>query len=308
MRYVTFSFSIGGGPRLGVVRDEKIYELKSLLGNAWGGSSPSSLLELIESGPGVWAKMSDLVEQCFSQGIHLESAVQPSEIKLHSPIPNPRKNVVCLGLNYAAHAAESAKARGRTNKIPDYPVFFTKAPTAVSGPYDDIPWDPAVTSQVDFEAEMGVIIGMTGKNIPREKALEYVFGYTIINDFSARDLQMNHLQWFKGKSLDGFCPIGPHVVTADEFGDPQNKKISLRVNGEEKQSSTTAAMIFTVPVIIEYLSKGMTLEPGDIISTGTPEGVGLGRTPPEYLNDGDVVETELEGVGMMRNRIVRSSL
>ena len=136
-------------------------------------------------------------------------------------------------------------------------------------------------------------------------ALEHVFGYTIINDVSARDLQKSHLQWFKGKSLDGFCPMGPFVVTADEFGDPQNKRISLRLNGDPRQNATTADMIFPVAVCLEYLSKGMTLEPGDIIASGTPEGVGLGRIPPEYMKDGDVMETEIEGIGTMRNTIAK---
>lgn len=199
---------------------------------------------------------------------------------------------------------ETARARGREAKIPEVPVFFTKAPTAVSGPRDPIPWDPSVTDQVDYEAELAVVIGVSGKNIPWAKALEHVFGYTVLNDVTARDLQQKHLQWFKGKSLDGFCPLGPYLVTADEFGDPQEKQISLRVNGVVKQDSNTAYMIFPVAAIIEFLSKGMTLEAGDIISTGTPEGVGLGRTPPEYLKEGDLVEAEVEGIGMLRNRVV----
>ncbi len=155
---------------------------------------------------------------------------------------------MCLGLNYISHAKESAQARGREFKIPEAPVFFTKAPTSVTGPTDPIPWDPSVTAQLDYEAELGVVIGIPGKDIPRARALDHVFGYTIINDVSARDLQKTHLQWFKGKSLDGFCPVGPVIVTADEFGDPQSKQISLRVNGVEKQSSTTANMIFPVDV------------------------------------------------------------
>src|SRR5262249_15805103 len=148
-----------------------------------------------------------------------------------------------------------------------------------------------------------VIVGVAGKNIAREDGLKHVFGYTVINDVSARDVQFAHKQWFKGKSLDGFCPMGPVVVTADEFGDPQAKRITLRLNGETRQDATTAEMIFAVNVIMEFLSRGMTIEPGDVIATGTPEGVGLGRTPPEYLKDGDVVETEIEGIGILRNRI-----
>jgi 2-keto-4-pentenoate hydratase/2-oxohepta-3-ene-1,7-dioic acid hydratase in catechol pathway len=226
-------------------------------------------------------------------------------VRWHAPIPKPSKNIICLGLNYQSHAHESAKARGREVKIPDFPVFFTKSPTSVNGPFDPIEWNPAVTQQVDWEVELGVVIGVAGKNIPRADALTHVFGYTVINDISARDVQARHMQWFKGKSLDGFCPMGPTVVTADEFGNPQSKAVTLRVNGVQKQHSTTANMIFPVDVIIESLSQGLTIEPGDIIATGTPEGVGLGRTPQEFLNDGDVVETEIEGIGTMRNTIVR---
>jgi 2-keto-4-pentenoate hydratase/2-oxohepta-3-ene-1,7-dioic acid hydratase in catechol pathway len=156
---------------------------------------------------------------------------------------------------------------------------------------------------VDWEVELGVVIGKSGRNIARADALAHVFGYTVINDLSARDLQQAHMQWFKGKSLDGFCPMGPVVVTADEFGDPQTKRLQLRVNGVTKQDGHTANMIFPVDVIIEWLSKGLTLEPGDVIATGTPEGVGMGRTPKEFLQNGDVVETEVEGIGILRNRI-----
>src|SRR5262249_26894181 len=180
---------------------------------------------------------------------------------------------------------------------------FTKAPTSVIGPYDPVLWDPSITSQVDYEVELAVVIGRPMKNVGRDKALDYVFGYTIVNDVSARDLQKSHLQWFKGKSLDSFCPIGRWFVTADESGDPQNKRIALRLNGDTRQNATTADMIFSVAVCLEFLAKGMTLEPGDIIASGTPEGVGLGRVPPEYMKEGDVMETDVEGIGVMRNAI-----
>ena len=299
MRYATYLLLKGGSPRLAVLRGGELIDLEALVGARWGKAFPASMLEFIDAGPDAWRMMASLVEQS-GKGLVLRA----NEIRLLSPIPRPRKNVVCLGLNYVAHMEESAKARGRDVKIPEVPVFFTKAPTAVAGPFDDIPWDQAVTSEVDYEAELGVVIGTGGKNIPRAQALDHVFGYTIINDFSARDLQMRHYQWFKGKSLDGFCPIGPHIVTPDEFGDPQSKRVALRVNGVSKQDGNTAQQIFPVDVTIEYLSKGTTIEPGDIISTGTPEGVGLGRKPPEYLHEGDVVETEVEGIGVLRNRIV----
>jgi 2-keto-4-pentenoate hydratase/2-oxohepta-3-ene-1,7-dioic acid hydratase in catechol pathway len=174
----------------------------------------------------------------------------------------------------------------------------------VIGPADDISWNPALTQQVDWEAELGVVIGVGGRDIDRASAMLHVFGYTVINDISARDLQAAHGQFFKGKSLDTFCPMGPVVVTADEFGDPQNKRVTLRINGVEKQNGTTADMIFPVDQTIAILSLGCTLEPGDIISTGTPDGVGMGRTPQEWLTVGDLMETEVEGIGVLQNRVV----
>ena len=306
MKYVTFSLRNEEFQQIGVVQGTRVVNLGRLVGKRWAGSFPGSLLELLQGGPEACHRMAALIEEELQRAAPDDAGHLLEEVRLHAPIPRPTKNIVCLGSNYVSHMEESARARGREIKIPEVPVFFTKAPTAVNGPYDPIPWDPAVTQQVDYEAELGVVIGVRGRNISRARALEHVCGYTIINDVSARDLQQRHMQFFKGKSLDGFCPMGPWLVTADEFGDPQQKKISLRVNGITKQSSTTANMIFPVAVILEYLSTGMTLEPGDIISTGTPEGVGLGRTPPEYLQDGDWVETEVEGIGMLRNRVVAS--
>jgi 2-keto-4-pentenoate hydratase/2-oxohepta-3-ene-1,7-dioic acid hydratase in catechol pathway len=286
MRYVTFSGPQDPRPRAGIVRGDSVAELGAF----------RTLHDLIDAGPAAWARVAATREPSGAE--HPLGAV-----RLHAPIPRPRKNVFCLGLNYVSHMEESSAARGRTPKIPEVPVFFTKAPTTVTGPFDEVPWDRTVTEQVDYEAELAVIIGVGGRNIPRSSALDHVFGYTIVNDVSARDVQLKHMQWFKGKSLDGFCPMGPQVVTADEFGDPQDKRIALRLNGETRQSSNTKHMIFPVAVCIEWLSRGMTLEPGDVIATGTPEGVGLGRVPPEYMKDGDVFETEIEGIGTLRNRV-----
>lgn len=303
MRYATFSFPNETVEQLGVVVGGRLLHLRRLAGTRIGDSFPSTMQAFIDAGPDLWRKTAELVGQ-LAANAQAEAVMDAQLVRLRAPIPRPRKNVICLGLNYAPHMEEAARARGRQVKIPAVPVFFTKAPTAVTGPLDPIPWDPSVTAEVDYEAELGVVIGIAGKNISRAHALQHVFGFTIINDFTARDLQQQHYQWFKGKSLDGFCPMGPHIVTPDEFGDPQNKRICLRVNGVTKQDSNTAEMIFSVAAIIESLSRGMTLEPGDIISTGTPEGVGLGRTPPEYLQDGDLVETEIEGIGCLRNRVV----
>jgi 2-keto-4-pentenoate hydratase/2-oxohepta-3-ene-1,7-dioic acid hydratase in catechol pathway len=302
MRYATFSLAADTQPRLGVVRDDTLIDVHALLS---ADGLPRTLAELISQGRDSWDRLAHLIKQALGATPPASAVYRGDAVRLHPPTGRPTKNVVCLGLNYISHAKESAQARGREFKIPEAPVFFTKAPTSVTGPTDPIPWDPSVTAQLDYEAELGVVIGIPGKDIPRARALDHVFGYTIINDVSARDLQKTHLQWFKGKSLDGFCPVGPVVVTADEFGDPQSKEISLRVNGVEKQHSTTANMIFAVDVIIESLSRGLTIEAGDLIATGTPEGVGLARTPQEFLQDGDLVETEVEGIGVMRNRVVR---
>lgn len=300
MRFVTFSLPSETTHRLGVVDPSpspgsssyRILEVPEF----------PSLLALIEAGPEAWRRLSKPV----SEGATLKRLAQrsPDDIRWHAPIPRPRKNVFCLGRNYADHVKEAARARGQEFKLPPHPVFFTKAPTTVIGPFDDIVWDRAITQQVDWEAELGVIIGIGGKNIPRDRAMSHVFGYTVINDVTARDLQNAHLQFFKGKSLDTFCPMGPVVVTADEYGDPQHKAVKLRVNGVEKQNGTTADMIFPIDQTIEVLSRGCTLEPGDIIATGTPEGVGMGRTPQEWLQVGDRMETEVEGIGVLRNHIV----
>jgi 2-keto-4-pentenoate hydratase/2-oxohepta-3-ene-1,7-dioic acid hydratase in catechol pathway len=287
MRYATFSLPSDSTLRLGAVRGDRIVEV----------TTAPSLLALIQQGPDGWKAAAQAVESGAA------TSHPTNGIRWHAPIPRTPKNIFCLGLNYAAHAMESAKARGREPQLPTAPVFFTKAPTTINGPFDQVPVDREVTNQVDWEVELGVVIGTTGKNISRDTALQHVFGYTVINDVSARELQALHMQWFKGKSLDGTCPMGPVVVTADEFGDPQAKRLQCRVNGVVKQDGHTSDMIFAVNVQIEWLSKGLTIEAGDVIATGTPAGVGIGRTPPEFLVKGDVVETEIEGIGTLRNVI-----
>jgi 2-keto-4-pentenoate hydratase/2-oxohepta-3-ene-1,7-dioic acid hydratase in catechol pathway len=301
MRYLTFSFKDDHTPRLGVIDGQEIVDLQSLSAPTGFGQLPGSMLDLIRMGPVQWARIGEMLKEELPRHDGLRHVF--GEIRWHAPLPRPAKNIVCLGLNYVSHAIESASARGRDPRIPTDPVFFTKAPTAVNGPFDDVPVNRDATNEVDWEAELGVIVGVRGTNITRADALGHVFGYTIINDVTARDLQAKHLQWFRGKSLDGFAPMGPCVVTADEFGNPAGKRIACRVNGVTKQDANTRDMIFPVETIIEVLSRGMTLEAGDIISTGTPEGVGMGRTPKEFLHDGDVVETEVEGIGVMKNRI-----
>jgi 2-keto-4-pentenoate hydratase/2-oxohepta-3-ene-1,7-dioic acid hydratase in catechol pathway len=296
MRYATFSLPSDAAPRLGIVRGDRVVDFAALAGGRWPGAVPSTLLALIEQGPDAWQRARDA-------GAGDGPSHAASEVRWHAPIPRPLKNVFCVGRNYAAHVREGAAAMKHDARLPEVPVFFTKAPTTINGPFDEVPRHRGVMEQMDWEVELGVIIGRPGRNIARAEALSHVFGYTVINDITARDLQQRHTQWFKGKSLDGSCPMGPMVVTADEFGDPQATRVSLRVNGVTKQDASTADMIFPVDVIIEWLSKGLTLEPGDIIATGTPEGVGMGRTPQEWLQDGDVVETEVENIGVMKNRV-----
>ena len=285
MKLVTFNHS--GNVNVGLVRGDQVINLSTVAQN---------MTSLIEMYSGSFEQLRDQIEPIFG-GIPLEN------VELLAPIPGPRRNVMCLGLNYAEHAEEHYAASGRHTELPEYPIVFTKAPTSINGPYDDIPYDPTVTQELDWEVELAVIIGRKGKNIAVEEAMEYVFGYSVLNDVSARDLQRRHKQFFKGKSLDGTCPMGPWIVTADELTEPHNLRVTSRVNGIVKQDSNTAMMIFDVPSIIHHLSCGMTLLPGDIIATGTPSGVGFARQPPEFLQIGDIVECEVEGIGIIRNKV-----
>lgn len=234
------------------------------------------------------------------------SGIPLAQVRLLAPIPNPRRNIMCLGLNYAEHVAESYSTRGQAVQLPEFPIIFTKATTSINSPTDPIPYDAQVTQELDWEVELAVIIGKAGKNIRAANAYDYIFGYSVLNDITARDLQRHHKQFFKGKSLDGACPMGPWLVTAVDLPTPHNLHITCRVNGLTKQDSNTQHMIFQLPTIIEHLSRGMTLLPGDIIATGTPDGVGFARQPAEFLHPGDVVECEIEGIGTIRNPITQS--
>ena len=226
-----------------------------------------------------------------------------ADVRLHAPIPRPARNVFCVGWNYLEHFDEGAQKLQDNRELPKHPVFFSKATTTVNGPFDAIPFDSSISTSLDWEVELGVVIGKGGKNIPESEAMSHIFGYTAINDVTWRDLQRRHGgQWHKGKSLDGTCPMGPCLVTADEI-DPTNLRVTCRVNGVTKQDSSTRHLYFKIPRLIAELSLGMTLEPGDILSTGTPEGVGFARTPPEFMKPGDLLETEIEGIGVMRNPI-----
>jgi 2-keto-4-pentenoate hydratase/2-oxohepta-3-ene-1,7-dioic acid hydratase in catechol pathway len=228
-----------------------------------------------------------------------------SETEILAPLDPPIGNVLAIGRNYAAHAGEMARTRGA--EADDRPTVFTKAQTSINSPFGDIAINHKVSSEIDWEAELGVVIGRDALNVGVGEALDYVFGYTVVNDVSARDIQFGWGgQYFKGKSLDRYCPIGPWVVTADEIPDPQNLDLTLRVNGDLKQQGNTGDMIFPVADLISQLSLGMTLRAGTLIATGTPPGVGYARDPKEFLRPGDLMETEVSGIGTLRNRIVAS--
>jgi len=288
-------------PRLGAVVGDWVVGLAE----ASDGSLPETMLAFIEAGPYALSRARDLLveaRQGWPDGVH--DAVPVQNVKLLAPIPWPRKNIVCLGLNYRDHAAEGARARGRELRLPEHPVYFSKPPTCVIGPEEPIDYDRRVTEQVDWEVELTLVIGRRGRDIPPERVFDYLFGYTVANDVSARDLQFRHGgQWFKGKCLDSFAPMGPCIVTADELTDPGGLGIRLRVNGVQKQSSSTREFIFDIPTMVSVLSAGLTLEPGDLIMTGTPDGVGFARNPPEFLQDGDVVEAEVDQIGILRNPV-----
>lgn len=259
----------------------------------------NSMLQLIDGGDQALQALRKRVEKTAPK-----QWTSLSEITLLSPIPRPRQNVICLGWNYIEHVEETMSNSLEAPRLPKYPIVFTKAANSMNGPYADVPVDLGVSDKMDWEVELGVIIGKGGKGISRARALEHVFGYTIINDISARDYQKRHKQFFIGKSFTGACPMGPWIVTADEIPDPQVLGLQSRVNDQIKQDSNTKFQIFDVATIIESLSRGMALEPGDIIATGTPSGVGYVRNPPEYLMPGDVVECEIESIGVIRNTMV----
>jgi 2-keto-4-pentenoate hydratase/2-oxohepta-3-ene-1,7-dioic acid hydratase in catechol pathway len=224
------------------------------------------------------------------------------QVKIVAPIPQPRKNVILLGVNYKEHIEEGARARSIELKYPEAPVFFTKPATAVIGHLGKVVHHKA-TEKLDYEVELAVVMGKKGRDIPKDKVYDYIFGYTICLDMTARDLQRKHGQWFKGKSLDTYCPLGPWIVHKSALPDPQSLRLVCRVNGEVMQDDKTSNMIFDIPTTIESLSQGMTLEPGEIVSTGTPSGVGFARVPPFFLKPGDKVEADIEGIGILQVEI-----
>ena len=231
-----------------------------------------------------------------------------SAVALLAPLPCPAKNVFCVGRNYLEHIAEGERAQNLKIGVTEHPVFFTKPPTAVVGPGADIPIFPRLSTNIDYEVELAVVIGKAGRNIAPDQAMNHIFGYTIVNDVTARDVQRRHGgQYFKGKGLDGSCPMGPVIVTEDAISDPAKLGIRLSVNGETRQDGNTADMIFDIPTLIASLSEGMTLEPGDVLATGTPSGVGYAMDPPVFLKEGDVIVCEIDGIGKLENRMTTAA-
>jgi 2-keto-4-pentenoate hydratase/2-oxohepta-3-ene-1,7-dioic acid hydratase in catechol pathway len=222
------------------------------------------------------------------------------QVELRAPFTRFRRNLWCVGRNYNAHAKELAGTVFKGSEEQAWPIVFTKVPECVVGPTDDVRLPGKVSDQIDYEAELAVVIGQGGRDISRADAMKHVFGYTVVNDVTARDVQMRHQQWDMGKSFDTFCPMGPWVVTADEI-DGRDTRVRCWVNGELRQDGRTADMIFDIPTLIETISRGITLYPGDIIATGTPAGVGMGMKPPRYLKSGDVVRIEVDGIGFIEN-------
>jgi len=301
MRLVTYSESKRKPAQVGVIaKDGSIIDLARAAKKTRVALpfAADDMIALIASGRAGLAAVKKAIAG-IKTGHHAQN-----KVVLHAPIPRPRKNVFCVGWNYLDHFAEGAKARPHVQEMPAHPAFFSKAPTTVNGPYSDVPAHAGITEKLDWEVELGVIIGKGGINIAEADAMKHIFGYTVANDVSAREVQRQHgQQWFKGKSLDGHCPMGPWIATADEVKEPQNLRITCRVNGVIKQDSNTSYMYFKIARIIAELSAGLTLEPGDIILSGTPAGVGHARTPPEFMKAGDVLETEIMGLGLLRNRI-----
>ncbi|WP_298919095.1 fumarylacetoacetate hydrolase family protein [uncultured Roseobacter sp.] len=268
---------------------------------AKAGAGWDSLLATIEGGADAIAALRALVSQAEA-GQHADAVV--SDPDLLAPIPQPRKNVFCVGRNYAEHIAEGDRAQKQNVGVTEHPVYFTKPPTSIVPPGGDILLFPQVSTCVDYEVELAIVIGKSGRNIAKENAFDHIFGYTIVNDISVRDVQRRHGgQYFKGKGFDGSCPLGPWIVTADAISDPHKLSIGLTVNGAQRQDGSTADMIFDVPTLIASLSEGMTLEPGDIIATGTPSGVGYAMDPPRFLAAGDTVVCTISEIGELSNSV-----
>lgn len=288
MKLVTYQ-PAGAGPQLGALLDGKVINLTQ----ASGGRLPNDMRAFIEMGELALA----LAQEVVANGPGAD-AIPLGAVRLLAPIRNPSK-LIAIGLNYMDHVREQGL------KVPTLATMFTKYPSSIIGPGDAIRWDPAVTAKVDYEAELALVIGKTASKVKEEDAYDYIAGYMNCHDVSARDLQLEKGdQWIMGKSLDTFCPLGPYLVTKDEIADPHALSIKCLVNGEALQDSNTRELIYKIPYLIAYLSRGITLLPGDVITTGTPDGVGAFRKPPVFLKHGDVVTVEVEGLGQLTNPCV----
>ncbi|HEX7063975.1 MAG TPA: fumarylacetoacetate hydrolase family protein [Bacillales bacterium] len=282
-----------------VIQGERIVDIQQAERQKMGDVAISgNLLDWIQGGDSLLERIREIAEWADKKPgagfIH-----EFKELQLAAPIPHPRKNIFCIGKNYADHAKELGSAAD----IPKHPMVFSKPPTTVTGPEMPVLLHNKVTDSLDYEGELAVVMGKKGKGISKEEAYDHVFGYTIINDVTARDLQQRHQQFLLGKSLDSACPMGPYLVHKKEVADPHSLSIKTKVNGEIRQSANTEQMIFDIPTLISTISAGTTLEPGDIIATGTPAGVGKGMKPPQYLRAGDVMEITVEGLGTLKNTI-----
>jgi 2-keto-4-pentenoate hydratase/2-oxohepta-3-ene-1,7-dioic acid hydratase in catechol pathway len=302
----------GEACRLGAMVDGRLVDL----GQAWAASQestasavgtvefpagmecPADMGALLQSGEEMWRRVARVVAWAEALPETASDALwRPlDKVRLTAPLANPSK-IICVGLNYHDHCREQGL------EVPQRPILFAKFPSAIVGPEDEITWPGDVSQQVDYEAELAVIIGRKGRDIPVDEAYEYVAGYTNLNDVSARDVQVADEQWIRGKSFDTFCPLGPYLATRDEVTDPHNLHIRCWVNGELRQDSNTSELVFSVPQLLAHISRTCTLMPGDIISTGTPGGVGVFLKPPVFLKSGDLVEVEIDKLGRLRNRV-----
>ncbi len=296
MRIATYARS--GENRLGLVLDEHVLDLADFAQRLGGASTIfTGMAAFLEAGEASLRAARRIEAEARQAALDRLGEAQPlSRVRLCAPVPRPQK-LIALGWNYREHVGEQG------GKLPEAPLIFSKFPSAVTGPNDPIVI-PRANPQVDYEVELGVVIGRRGKHVPEAKAYEHVAGYLVFNDVSARQWQFSDKQWTRGKSCDTFAPFGPWLTTRDEIPDPHNLALETRVNGEVRQQSNTSYMVFRVPMVVAHISESITLEPGDIIATGTPSGVGVFRKPPVFLEPGDVVEMEIERLGKLRNPVV----
>ena len=287
-------------PRLGFIHKNQVIDMEDF-GEISNFPLPNDMLDLIDMGFEIIAEISELISET-PENFFEEIAYEMNEVTILAPIEKPRKNIIGIGLNYTEHVAESARGLDTTGKLPTKPIIFSKPPTTVTATNTEIIKNTKLTSQLDWECELAVVIAKKGKYVAKEVAMDYVFGYTVINDISARDCRREG-QWIVSKGQDTFAPMGPFLVTKDEIENPHNLNLSLKVNGIEKQNSNTKFMLFNINDLIEDLSIVFTLEAGDIIATGTPAGVGAGRNPQEWMHNGDVVEATVEGIGTIVNTV-----